>query len=132
MVLGSDYGAETDERLVDHVVVEHGTLPLDELYEALKPASRNGGEVDHAALLGGRPQAVVRNTSGAFQLLRIGDAVTSRDIHAAVFDALRPAKDVRGRLTRSKFSSPIPLAIAAWLDSRHGKGWHPVRQPGPG
>ena len=93
-VLGSDYGNETEERRVDQVVVEHGTLPLDELYEALKPASRNGGEVDHAALLGGRAQEVVRNAAGRYQLFRIGDAVASRNIHAAVFDALRLAKDV--------------------------------------
>lgn len=93
-VLGSDYGAETEERQVDGVVVEHGTLPLDELYEALKPASRNGGEVDHAALLGGRAQGVVRNAEGLYQLFRIGDAVASRNIHAAVFDALRLAKDL--------------------------------------
>ncbi len=93
-VLGSDYGAEQEERRVDQVVVEHGTVPLDEVYEALKPGSRNGGEVDHAALLGGRTQAVVRNAEGSYQLFRIGDAVASRNIHAAVFDALRLAKDM--------------------------------------
>ncbi len=93
-VLGSDYGAEQEERRVDQVVVEHGTTPLDEVYEALKPDSRNGGEVDHAALLGGRRQEVVRNREGSYQLFRIGDAVASRNIHAAVFDALRLAKDV--------------------------------------
>ena len=93
-VLGSDYGTEQEERRVDQVVVEHGTLPLDEVYEALKPGSRNGGEVDHAALLGGRKQEVVRNREGRYQLFRIGDAVASRNIHAAVFDALRLAKDV--------------------------------------
>ncbi len=75
------------------MVVEHGTLPLDDLFEVLKPALRNGGEVDHAALLGSRAQAVVRNPSGAYQLFRIGDAVVSRNIHAAVFDTLRLAKD---------------------------------------
>ena len=93
-VLGSDYGAEQEERRVDQVVVEHGTTPLDEVYEALKPDSRNGGEVDHAALLGGCRQEVVRNAEGSYQLFRIGDAVASRNIHAAVFDALRLAKDV--------------------------------------
>jgi NADPH-dependent 2,4-dienoyl-CoA reductase/sulfur reductase-like enzyme len=92
--LGSDYGDRTEERRVDQVVVEHGTIPSDDLYHALKPASRNGGEVDHQALLGGRPQSVVRNPDGAFQLFRIGDAVASRNIHAAVFDALRLAKDL--------------------------------------
>ncbi|HEY0202979.1 MAG TPA: FAD-dependent oxidoreductase, partial [Acetobacteraceae bacterium] len=50
-VLGSDYGEGREERRVDRVVVEHGTLPLDELYEALKPGSCNGGAVDHVALL---------------------------------------------------------------------------------
>ena len=93
-VLGSDYGATRQERAVDMVVVEHGTLPLDELYEALKPGSRNGGAVDHAALLGGGKQTMVRNPAGRYQLFRIGDAVASRNIHAAVFDALRLAKDL--------------------------------------
>jgi 2,4-dienoyl-CoA reductase-like NADH-dependent reductase (Old Yellow Enzyme family)/thioredoxin reductase len=92
--LGSDYGSGRDTRRVDAVVVEHGTLPMDELYEALKPASRNGGAVDHAALLAGRRQDIVLNPQGAFQLFRIGDAVASRNIHAAVFDALRLAKDL--------------------------------------
>ena len=92
--LGSDYGNGTEQRRVDHVVVEHGTLPSDELYFSLVPHARNAGEVDHKALLGGRPQDVVRNRDGAFQLFRIGDAVASRNIHAAVFDALRLAKDL--------------------------------------
>ncbi len=93
-VLGSDYGARHEERRVDRVVVEHGTLPADELYKALKPSSRNGGEVDHAALLGGRAQLVASNPAGAYQLFRIGDAVASRNIHAAIFDGLRLAKDI--------------------------------------
>ena len=93
-VLGSDYGPARAERAVDMVVVEHGTLPLDELYEALRPGSRNGGAVDHAALLGGRRQDVTRNPAGAYQVFRIGDAVASRNIHAAIFDALRLAKDL--------------------------------------
>ena len=93
-VLGSDYGEATQERRVDQVVVEHGTVPLDELYEALKPGSRNAGAVDHAALLGGRPQIVASNPGGAYQLFRIGDAVASRNIHAAMFDGLRLAKDI--------------------------------------
>ena len=93
-VLGSDYGREREERHVDQVVVEHGTIPLDSLYEALKPGSRNDGEVDHTALLSGGEQKVVRNPAGRYQLFRIGDAVASRNIHAAIFDALRLAKDI--------------------------------------
>jgi N-methyl-L-proline demethylase len=92
--LGSDYGERSTEREVDHVVVEHGTLPLDELYRALKPHSVNLGAVDHAALLQGRPQTLVRNDAGAFRLFRVGDAIASRNIHAAIFDAIRLAKDL--------------------------------------
>lgn len=92
--LGSDYGERTEERRVDQVVVEHGTIPSDELYLALRPHSSNDGEVDHKALLGGEGQNVTRNPDGHFQLFRLGDAVASRNIHAAIFDALRLAKDL--------------------------------------
>jgi 2,4-dienoyl-CoA reductase-like NADH-dependent reductase (Old Yellow Enzyme family) len=92
--LGNDFGDIRHEREVDQVVVEHGTLPLDELYLELQPLSVNGGAVDYAALLGGRPQSVVAHPAGGFQLFRIGDAVASRNIHAAIFDGLRLAKDL--------------------------------------
>jgi hypothetical protein len=45
-------------------------------------------------LIAGRPQAVRSNPEGAFQLFRIGDAVASRNIHAAIYDALRLVKDL--------------------------------------
>ncbi|MGD8420974.1 MAG: N-methylproline demethylase, partial [Gammaproteobacteria bacterium] len=89
VTLGSDYGDFVVERTVDQLVVEHGTLPLDEVYFELKPLSRNLGEVDYDALIAGRPQRVERNAEGKFSLFRIGDAVASRNIHAAVYDALR-------------------------------------------
>jgi 2,4-dienoyl-CoA reductase-like NADH-dependent reductase (Old Yellow Enzyme family)/thioredoxin reductase len=93
-VLGGDYGETLQERIVDQVVVEHGTLPDETLYEALRPASVNLGAVDYEALVAGRPQTVVRNDHGTFRLFRIGDAVASRNIHAAIYDALRLAKDL--------------------------------------
>jgi 2,4-dienoyl-CoA reductase-like NADH-dependent reductase (Old Yellow Enzyme family)/thioredoxin reductase len=92
--IGSDHGPERFERLCDQVVVEHGTLPITDLYDALRPLSLNLGEVDYRALITNRPQTVVRNRDGAFQLFRIGDAVASRNIHAAIYDALRLAKDL--------------------------------------
>jgi 2,4-dienoyl-CoA reductase-like NADH-dependent reductase (Old Yellow Enzyme family)/thioredoxin reductase len=92
--LSSDYADVTMTRLVDQVVVEHGTLPDTELYEALRPHSVNRGAVDYPALIGGRPQTVVSNADGRFRLLRIGDAVASRNIHAAIYDGLRFAKDI--------------------------------------
>ncbi|MDF2231471.1 FAD-dependent oxidoreductase [Albimonas sp. CAU 1670] len=90
--LGSDYGPATRERRVDQVVVNHGTRPLDELYFALRPLSSNLGEVDYAALIERRPQAVRTHPEGAFQLFRIGDAVAARNTHAAIYDALRLAR----------------------------------------
>lgn len=92
--IGSDHGPERFERVVDQVVVEHGTLPVTDLYDALRPLSLNLGEVDYDALIAARPQTVVRNPNGTFRLFRIGDAVASRNIHAAVYDALRLAKDL--------------------------------------
>jgi len=92
--IGSDYSDKTEDRSIDQVVVEHGTLPLDELYFELKPQSSNLGEVDYRALIGGQQQDAVRNSGGTFQLFRIGDAVSSRNIHAAIYDALRLCKDI--------------------------------------
>ena len=79
---------------MDQVVVNHGTIPLDELYFELKPHRRNHGEISHDELIAGQPQSVVRNPDGQFQLFRIGDAVSARNTHAAIYDALRLAKDI--------------------------------------
>ncbi|MHA6688103.1 oxidoreductase [Mesorhizobium sp. A556] len=92
--IGSDYGGVARERLVDQIVVNHGTIPLDELYFELKPRSRNHGEISHDQLIAGETQTVVRNPEGKFQLFRIGDAVSARNTHAAIYDALRLAKDI--------------------------------------
>jgi len=94
VTLGSDYIDLNSERLVDQVVVEHGTIPLADVYFDLKPLSSNLGEVDYDALIEGRAQRVERNPEGKFKLFRIGDAVASRNIHAAIYDALRLLKDI--------------------------------------
>ncbi|MBZ9694420.1 MULTISPECIES: FAD-dependent oxidoreductase [unclassified Mesorhizobium] len=77
------------ERRVDQVVVEHGTAPLDDLYLSLKPLSKNGGAVDYERLVNGGDIFPKRNADGGFVLLRIGDAVASRNIHAAIYDGIR-------------------------------------------
>jgi 2,4-dienoyl-CoA reductase-like NADH-dependent reductase (Old Yellow Enzyme family)/threonine dehydrogenase-like Zn-dependent dehydrogenase len=88
--LSSDFAPGwREERRVDQVVVEHGTAPLEELYFALKPLSKNLGAVDYEALVGGGSVFADRNPDGAFHLLRIGDAVASRNIHAAIYDGIR-------------------------------------------
>ena len=93
-VLYDEYARASEERLVDQVVIEHGTLPADELYFELKPQSSNRGEIDLDALLAGRPQSNVTNPDGSFQLFRVGDAVASRNIHAAIYNSLRLCKDL--------------------------------------
>lgn len=81
------------ERKVDHVVVEHGLTPMDALYHDLKLISKNLGQIDHAAI--GEGKFPLSNTcpDGQFFLARIGDAVSSRNMHAAILDALRVCKD---------------------------------------
>ena len=71
----------------DHIVVEAGTLPNDELFYELDQAAANEGVVDLDAMRDGRAQPV-KDTNG-FHLYRIGDVVGSRDIHCALLDALR-------------------------------------------
>lgn len=92
--VGSDYGGASKQRVVDQIVVNHGTIPLDDLYFELKPGSKNLGEVSYDELLSGAPQTVARNPAGSYQLFRIGDAVAARNTHAAIYDALRLAKDL--------------------------------------
>jgi NADPH-dependent 2,4-dienoyl-CoA reductase/sulfur reductase-like enzyme len=92
--IDSDYGSARKVRRVDQVVVNHGTRPLDDLYFELKSASSNGGVVEHQDLIVGNPQQVVTNPDGRFQLFRIGDAVSARNTHAAIYDALRLVKDL--------------------------------------
>ncbi|MGR9249378.1 oxidoreductase [Rhizobium leguminosarum] len=92
--VGSDYGGIARQHSFDQIVVNHGTIPLDELYFELKPNSMNLGEMSHDQLLSGEPQSVIRNPDGKFQLFRIGDAVAARNTHAAIYDGLRIAKDI--------------------------------------
>ena len=93
-VVGSDYGDVRKERKFDQIVVNHGTVPMDDLYFQLKPLSRNLGAVDYDDLIAGRVQRKAANSSGAFELFRIGDAVSARNTHAAIYDALRLVKDL--------------------------------------
>ena len=86
--IDSDYSKLGITRSFDQVVVNHGTAPLDELYFALKPRSVNLGAVDYEALIATQPQTFGGGPAG-FQLFRIGDAVEARNIHAAIYDALR-------------------------------------------
>ena len=92
--LYNEYTHSNIERTVEQIVVEHGTLPLDELYFELREQSSNGGEIDLEALISGKAQNLVNNPEGNFQLFRVGDAVASRNVHSAIYDSLRLCKDL--------------------------------------
>ena len=89
--LWNDYTATSVRRVVDQVVVEHGSEPNDEVFKRLVTDATNGGELDLDAYLAGQPQERVVRPDGAYQLFRIGDAVASRNIHAALYEARRLA-----------------------------------------
>jgi len=93
-VLRNEFTGAEEERQVDQIVYEIGTLPNEDLYHALRPHSVNLGEVDYDALLANQPQTVATNAAGTFRLFRIGDAVIGRNIHAAIYDAARYMKDI--------------------------------------
>ena len=92
--VGNRYAAHfvhelTGERSVssaDQIIVEHGTIPADEIYQDLRGASGNDGVTDIDALLAGKTQP---QYTDSYVLYRIGDAVSSRNVAAAMFDALR-------------------------------------------
>jgi 2,4-dienoyl-CoA reductase-like NADH-dependent reductase (Old Yellow Enzyme family)/pyruvate/2-oxoglutarate dehydrogenase complex dihydrolipoamide dehydrogenase (E3) component len=92
--VGTDYSDFTRQQEYDQVVVNYGTLPLDDLYFSLKPLSKNEGAVDYEALIAGEPQTMDWNNDATFWLFRIGDAVSARNTHAAIYDALRLVKDL--------------------------------------
>lgn len=92
--IGSDHSDHREARHVDYVVSDSGTAVNADLYFALKPHSTNLGAVDYGAFIEARAQSIVRNDEGAFQLFRIGDAVSSRNIHAAIYDAARLMQDL--------------------------------------
>ena len=97
--LVNEYSHAHAERTVDAVVVEHGTLPADELYLALRPRSRNDGEIDLEALsrrraCSGSSATRRRPCAGGFDLFRVGDAEQPQRPRGA----LRLAPAVQGHL----------------------------------
>ena len=71
----------------DTVVIENGTVPVNEVFDNLRSLSSNQGIMDFNALSKGIPQPGL--DGDGFALFRIGDALSSRDVPAAMFDALR-------------------------------------------
>ena len=83
------YSGEVETLVADQVIGDHATTANDELYHVLKPHSRNQGALDLEALGSAAPQRTETNPDGAFFLYRVGDAWASRNMHAAILDAMR-------------------------------------------
>ncbi|MDR5868574.1 dimethylglycine demethylation protein DgcA [Halomonas koreensis] len=92
-VLENEYTGTQEERVVDQVVVENGVRPDEALYYALKPRSRNKGQVDLEALYAIQPQPALAEEGEGPLLFRLGDCTAPRNTHAAIYDALRLCKD---------------------------------------
>ena len=92
--IGTDYSEFVKEAKYDQIIVNYGTMPLADLYFDLKSKSINNGAVDYDALIDGFKQNIINNTDNKFKLFRIGDAVSSRNTHAAIYDGLRLVKDL--------------------------------------
>lgn len=93
-VLENEYTGQQEERVVDQVVIENGTRPNESLYYELKPESVNKGQIDVEALYANAAQPVLSKPQNGMILWRLGDAVSQRNIHAAIYDALRLCKDL--------------------------------------
>ena len=92
-MLENVYSVAREERVLDQVVVENGVRPDEALYYALKPGSRNKGQIDVDALFAIQPQPCLSEVGDGYRLFRIGDCVAQRNVHAAIYDALRLCKD---------------------------------------
>ncbi len=93
----NEYSGHMSERRYQRIVVEVGTLPLDDLFFDLAELSVNAGETDQASLRRAERQPALDLTDGRqgkFALYRIGDSIAARGLHAAVFDAARLCQGV--------------------------------------
>lgn len=81
-------GAESQASAAQ-IVVEHGTLPSANLFNALRERSSNKGVTDLGLLMGQAPHHSAKAEANGFVLHRIGDAIASRDVYSAVYDAYR-------------------------------------------
>ncbi|MFT7583934.1 MAG: 2,4-dienoyl-CoA reductase-like NADH-dependent reductase (Old Yellow Enzyme family) [Cellvibrionaceae bacterium] len=81
---------DTEHRFTaSRIIIEQGTQPTADLYHALRDAACNKGVTHIKSLIAAEPQPERGVWETGYELHRIGNAVSSRSIHAAVFDALR-------------------------------------------
>ncbi|CAH0527457.1 putative N-methylproline demethylase [Allocatenococcus thiocycli] len=93
-LLENEYTGAKEERVVDQVVVENGIRPNEALYYELKAKSVNKGQIDVGTLFASQAQPVLSQDNDGMILWRLGDCVSQRNTHAALYDALRLCKDL--------------------------------------
>lgn len=84
-----DGAHKTTEFVADTIVVEHGTVPVTDVFDELVAGSVNGGEIDLTELLSLSAQSPAHHPDGRYRLYRVGDAVASRNIQTAILDSYR-------------------------------------------
>ena len=85
--LRNEVSLATTLRPTEALVVELGTLPTDDLYRDLAGQSANGGVTEIIPMITAQPQPP--HDGRRFELHRIGDAVSSRNVASAITDAFR-------------------------------------------
>lgn len=78
-----------EEHQVERFFYEVGTEENAQVYFDLIEKSLNQGQFDVPSMVEGKMAFPALNPEGKFILVRIGDAVSSRNVHAALFDAMR-------------------------------------------
>ncbi|WP_105386478.1 oxidoreductase [Neorhizobium alkalisoli] len=86
-VLFNELTATESSIVIDCAIVEQGTIPVPDLFEGLRVNSLNNGVVDIEALVEQRQQP--SHDKAGLLIYRIGDAVSSRNINSAIYDAYR-------------------------------------------
>jgi len=87
----SELTSQETEVVASQIVFDGGTFPANDLFPGLRQQSSNDGVTQLENWVAGRGTEpdTVKRPDATFELHRIGDALSSRNIHAAINDALR-------------------------------------------
>jgi N-methyl-L-proline demethylase len=84
----SELTEQLTQRQASQIVIENGTLPIDELHSELKENSPNWGR-NNVEGLNEALHTSINNASTGPSVYRIGDAISSRDIYSSIQEAFR-------------------------------------------
>ncbi len=87
--LRNTLSGDTHIETVSTVVVQNASEAMNDLYHELLPQSGNEGDIKQSALIQASTVLPNHKPTGQFNLLYIGDAVASRNLHAALLEANR-------------------------------------------